>query len=166
MQLALYSKPEEDICAACTSNAHRWILLLHSAGTAAIPQPVLQRSGRFSLDCRSLPLLSFESAHVWPQHRPCHRRSPTGFCLPVCALWCIDLPTDHPCVCECFLPVVPFLFPPAAWTPIWPLILSTFVFSWIFHAELGNVQKTFSFCEVFSKVRWDTFVRISIDSQI
>ena len=26
-------------------------------------------------------------------------------------------PTGHPCVCECFLPVVPFLFPPASWTP-------------------------------------------------
>ena len=32
--------------------------------------------------------------------------------------------------------------------------------------ELGNVQKTFSFCEFFSKVRRDAFVRISIDSQI
>ncbi len=27
MQRALCSKPEEDICAACTNNAHRWILL-------------------------------------------------------------------------------------------------------------------------------------------
>ena len=44
--------------------------------------------------------------------------------------------------------------------------LSTFVFSRIFHAELGKVQKTFGFCEVFSKVRWDTFVWFSIDSQI
>ena len=82
---------------------------------------------------------------------------------------CLDVPAFPPVIlafANIFSPVAPFLFPPTAWTPIWPLILSTFVFSWIFHTELGNVQKTFSFCEVFSKVIWDTFARNSIDSQI
>ena len=56
--------PEEDTCAVCMNNAHRWILLRHSAGSAAIPQPMLQRSGRFFSGCRTLPPLFSESAPV------------------------------------------------------------------------------------------------------
>ena len=63
-QRALCSKREEDTCARCTNNVHRWILLYCSAGSAAILQPALQRSGRFFSGCRSPPQLSSESAHV------------------------------------------------------------------------------------------------------
>ena len=45
-------------------NKQKFILLRHSVGSAAIPQPMRQRSGRFFSDCRSPPQLSFEPAHV------------------------------------------------------------------------------------------------------
>ena len=124
-QRALCSKLEDNICAVCTNNAHRWILLYCSAGSAATPQSVLFFSG-----CKT-----------------CLRFFWISTCLTV-------------------EQAAPFLFSPASWTPIWPLILSILVLSCVFHEELGDLQKSFGFCEVFSKVGWDTFVRISIESQI
>ena len=150
MQRALCSKPEEDTCAVCTNNVHRWILLYCSAGNAAMPRPVLQRSGRFDSDCKSPPPPTFELASVESPHRQYRRRSPTRFCLPVYALRYSSLPIDCPCACECFLPVAPSLFPSAVWTLILPLIFSIFVCSWNYYTELGKTQKQSGFRDVFS----------------
>ena len=128
MQRTLCSKPEEDTCAVCTNNAHRWILLYCSAGNAAIPRPVLQRSGRFFSDCRSpLPLFPNQylldlcidcAIDVAPLNFTfrCTRLDVPTFPPTVLTLTNVFSPSRHRCFLLLFSPSSDPLFSPSSFT--------------------------------------------------
>ena len=128
MQRAPCSKPEEDICAVCTNNAHRWILLYCSAGMqpylgqcfkgqVSSIQVVKARLG-FPLNQHPFDLHIGRSVDVVPLDFAslCTRFDIAAFPSTVLALANAFSPSRHRCFLLLFRPSSDPLFSPSSFT--------------------------------------------------